>query len=124
MTVSFVNLDNKDSFEFESDIYSDPTNKILDPVKYSNFKEDFEYPAEFDLYSGRWWGLLVRLFQLWTEVRCFGDDAYDRQNIEHIYSNMSADRTELFVSAANYRYKETTPDTELSYWKYWCIRSS
>lgn len=113
MTVSFVNLDNKDSFEFESDIYSDPTNKILDPVKYANFKEDFEYPAEFDLYMEDGEIVSPSVPNGGTWVRCFGDDAYDRQNIEHIYSNMSVDGTELFVSAANYRYKETTPDTEL-----------
>ncbi|QAY01305.1 baseplate wedge initiator [Aeromonas phage Aswh_1] len=113
MEVNFVSPENHDSFQFIADIYSDITNKVIDPVKYGRFVADFAYPAVFDLYEEN--GQIVKpsVPDGGSWVRVFGNTEEERYNIEHLYSDMSTDGTKLFVSGATYRYSDTVVDTDL-----------
>ena len=113
MDVDFVTAGNRDSFKFVADIYSDPVNKVIDPLKYSRFVADFAYPATFDLYmeNGQIVEPSVPNGGSWTRI--FGELEVERFNIEHEYSDMSINGTKLFVSGANYKYTDTIVDLDL-----------
>ncbi|QAX99102.1 baseplate wedge initiator [Aeromonas phage Assk] len=112
MKVNFVPSDSHDSFEFIADIYSDPVQKIVDPVKYSRFVDDFAYPNIFDLYQED--GQIVKpsVPDGGSWERVFGNTEDERYNIEHKYSDMSVDGTKLFVSGATYKYTNTIEDLD------------
>ena len=112
MEVKRVTTDNHDSFVFQADIYSDPDQTILDPVKYGRFVDDFVSPSVFDLYieDGKFVEPSVPDGGSWARV--FGDTEEERYNIEHMYSDMSTNGTKLFVSGATYKIYDTVPDLE------------
>lgn len=111
MSVKSTIFDNKDSFVFSADIYEEDGTTVNEE-KLAKFKEDFEYPAVFDLYieNGEYVKPSVPNGGEW--VRVYGNTEYERSLIEHKYSNMSVDGTSLFVNGANYTYKDVIDDPE------------
>lgn len=108
---SRVSPRNKDSFYFSADVLD--ANGNLDNAKVQKLRDDFAYPAIFELYMED--GELVepQIPNGGQWVRVYGNTKKERDQINHRYSNMSTDGTRLFVSSPEYTYQGTIPDTEL-----------